>query len=137
MMRGKHISTVGWLIVLMLAGCVLPAAGQNKKDLYNAGETAAMAGKIEDSQKSYCQVAKMDPGYKDSKMMCAVMTEELQKEKKKNETRFNVGVKQFNEKKYDEAQHEFANIRWGPYLEEARQYLNVKIPQARKTSGKK
>jgi tetratricopeptide (TPR) repeat protein len=136
MMRGKHISTAGWLTLLLLAGCVLPAAGQAKKDLYNSGEAAAMAGRIEESQKCYCQVAKMDPGYKDAKMMCSVMTEELQKEKKKNEARFNLGVQQFNAKKYDEAQHEFANIRWGQYLEEARQYLDIKIPQARK-GGKK
>jgi len=131
MIRGKHIPTASWLALLLLVGGVLPALGQNKKDLYQSAEAAAVEGKIEVSQKGYCQVAKLDPGYKDAKMMCSVMTEELDKERKKNDTRFNEGVKDFNEGRYDEAQHEFNNIRWGAHLEEARLYLNTKIPQAR------
>ena len=136
MIRGKHIPTAAWLVLLLLVGGVLPVMGQNKKDLYQAAEAAAVEGKIEASQKGYCQVAKLDPGYKDAKMMCSVMTEELEKERKKNEARFSQGVKDFNEGRYDEAQHEFTNIRWGPHLEEAKLYLASKIPQARK-GGKK
>jgi len=64
-------------------------------------------------------------------MLCVVMTEEVERERKKNEDRFNLGVKQFNDNKYDDAQHEFANIKWGQHFEEAREYLTVKIPQAR------
>jgi hypothetical protein len=129
--RIRLISTAACLATLLLPGGILAADVQNKKDMYAAAETAAAAGKIEESQKAYCQVAKLDPRYKDSKMLCSVMTEELERERKKNDERFNLGMKQFAEGKYDGAQHEFANIRWGAHLEEAKLYLNVKIPQAR------
>jgi len=49
---------------------------------------------------------------------------------------FKLGVKEFNDRKYDEAQHEFSNIHWGAHVEEARLYLNTKIPQARETTQK-
>jgi hypothetical protein len=127
----KHNSLARLLVVFVLLGGAVLAAAQNKKDIYQAAETAASEGKTEESQKLYCQVAKLDPGFKDAKMLCVVMTEEVGRERKKNEERFNTGMKQFNEGKYDEAQHEFANIKWGQHYEEAREYLTVKIPRAR------
>ncbi len=122
------------LVWLLLLGGALSAGAQTKQDLYQTADAAATAGKIEESQKAYCQVAKMDPKYRDAKMLCAIMTEELGREKKKNEERFTTGMKEFKEGRYDSAQREFANIRWGLHLEEAQQYLKVKIPQARQTA---
>ena len=104
-MRNRYISTAALLALFLLLGGVRPAAGQNKKDLYTAAETAAAAGKIEESQKAYCQVAKMDPRYKDSKMLCTVMTEEMERERKKNEDRFSQGMKEFKEAQKDVQDH--------------------------------
>ena len=118
-------------MLLLGAGAGSAVAQANKKDLYSAAEAAAASGNIEESQKGYCKVAKLDPKFKDAKLLCSVMTEELERERKKNEDRFNQGVKEFNGGRFDYAQHEFANIRWGAHLEEAKLYLTIKIPQAR------
>ena len=133
-MSNKYISEAAFLALIILLGGALPARAQKKDDLYKSADAAAAAGKIEESQKAYCQVAKLDRQYKDAKMLCAVMTEELGREGKKNEERFSQGMKDFKEGKYDGAQHEFANIRWGAHFDEAQQYLKVKIPQARQAA---
>ncbi len=124
------------LALMVFLGGALPALGQKKGDVYKLAETAAVAGKIEEAQKLYCRVADMDPQYKNSKMLCTVMTQELEKENKNNQDRFQLGVKNFVEGKFDAAQHEFNNIRWGPRLKEAQEYLNVRIPQARRGANK-
>ncbi len=132
MRRRAHVIAVAVLLT-GLAGEALSYAQTtpNKAELYKAADAAAAAGRVEESQKAYCQVAKIDPKYRDAKILCAVMTEELAREKKKNEERYNNGLREFKEGRYDSAQHEFANIRWGVHLEEAQLYLKVKIPQAR------
>ena len=132
MRRNKYISTT-LLALSVLLGGASPVASQNKRDIYQAAEMAANEGKTEESQKLYCQAAKLDAAFKDAKMLCVVMTEEVERERKKNEERFNLGMKQFSENKYDEAQHEFANIKWGSRYDEAQQYLTVKIPRARQS----
>jgi len=131
MMSARQNPSVVLILALVLGGA---AAAQSKQDLYQTADSAATAGKIEESQKAYCQVAKLDPKYRDAKMLCAIMTEELGREKKKNEERFTSGLKEFKEGRFDSAQREFANIRWGAHLEEAQQYLKVKIPQARQAA---
>lgn len=133
-MRTYSKSPVAVVVLFLIWGGVVCAGAQTKQDLYQTADAAATAGKIEESQKAYCQVAKMDPKYRDAKMLCAIMTEELGREKKKNEERFNTGITEFKAGRYDAAQREFANIRWGMHLEEAQQYLKVKIPQARQSA---
>lgn len=130
MKRTRHISIAVLLTALVSLG-VPQAKGQHKEDLYNLATAAALAGRVEESVKLYCQVAHMDPSYKDSKRMCSVMTLEKQKEEKRNEERFTAGVQDFSSRKYDEAEQKFKNIRFGSRFEEAQQYLKVKIPQAR------
>jgi hypothetical protein len=133
----KHISIFPLLAFVVFMAGVLPAAGQDKKDLYNLATAAARAGKVEESVEFYCQAAHIDPAYKNAKLMCTVMTLEKQKEEKKNEERFTVGVQDFNAAKYDEAQQKFRNIRFGPRYEEAQLYLTVKIPQSRQAAANK
>ena len=138
-MRKTSIAGITLLALLVLAGGVFPAVGQskpNKQDLYNLATAAAQSGRMEESVKFYCQVAGLDPNYKDSKLMCSVMTLEKQKEERKNEERFTAGTQDFNTGKYDEAEQKFKNIRFGPHYEEAQQYLKVKIPQARQAGNK-
>jgi hypothetical protein len=131
MSMGRNIRITGLLVIVVSMGTAWPQDSGSKKDIYKAAETAANDGKTEESQKLYCQVAKLDPTFKDAKMLCKVMTEEIDRERKKNDERFKLGVQRFNETKYDEAQHEFANIKWGPHYVEAQLYLTVRIPQAR------
>lgn len=137
MRRIKHISASVLLTILVLTGEAPPANGQHKEDLYNLATAAALAGRVEESVRFYCQVAHIDPYYKDSKRLCTVMTLERQKEEKKNEERFTTGVQDFNAAKYDEAEQKFRNIRFGPRFEEAQQYLKVKIPEARRGAANK
>ncbi|MGH9493236.1 MAG: hypothetical protein ACRD2K_07020, partial [Terriglobales bacterium] len=109
----------------------MPAFG-GKDDDYKAAAAAASAGRAEEAARLYCQVAQQDPGYKggEAKMMCDLMKKEAQKEVQKNEDRFQEGVKAFNEGRYDDAKQKFQNVRTGPRVEEARQYVSSKIPAA-------
>ena len=69
---------------------LLPLAAfayDRKEDLYKQAAAAAIQGKAEEAARLYCEVSKIDPGFKDSKMMCSIMTLEVQKEQKKNEER--------------------------------------------------
>ena len=127
---GRNIRIAGLLVLVVSVGTAWPQDSESTKDIYKAAETAANDGKTEESQKLYCQVAKLDPTFKGAKMLCKVMTEEIDRERKKNDERFKLGVQRFNESKFDEAQHEFANIKWGPHYLEAQRYLTVRIPQA-------
>ena len=136
MISRGHISIFLLLIVFVMAG-VSPAAGQDKKDLYNLATAAARAGRVEESVKLYCQAAHIDPAYKNAKLMCTVMTLEKEKEENKNEERFAMGVQDFNSAKYDEAEQKFRNIRFGPRFEEAQLYLTIKIPQTRQAATNK
>ena len=132
-MNRRYNPALACLALVVVLGGARPAWAQGKQDLYTAADAAAAAGKIEESQKAYCQVAKLDPRYKDAKMLCSIMTEELGRENKKNDERYTTGLKEFKDGRFDSAQQAFANIRWGAHFEEAQQYLKVKIPQARQT----
>ena len=136
MRRIKHISALILLAILVEMGGAIPTYGQHKEDLYNLATAAALAGRVEESVKFYCQVAHIDPSYKDSKLLCTVMTLEQQKEEKKNEERFTLGVQDFDMGNYDEAEQKFKNIHFGPRLGEAQQYLKVKIPEAKRVPNK-
>lgn len=127
----RRTSRGGWLVAALLALLSVPAFAGQKEDLYKQAASAAVAGKADEAAKLYCQVAQIEPGFKDAKMMCTIMSMEVEKERKKNEERFSEGVKAFNEGKYEDAEQKFRNIRSGARLDEARQYLTARIPQAR------
>ena len=116
-------------------GLCLPAWASKKDDDYKAAQAAAAAGQNEDAMKLYCSVAKEDPGYKDAKQNCDNIKTELLKEEGRNEGRYSDGVKAFDAGDYDGAEQKFRNIRSGQYLADAQNYLNVKIPQARKDAA--
>ena len=136
-MRERRISRICLFALLLLGAGASPAQAQNKQDLYNLAMAAAAAGRIDESVKFYCEVARKDPKYKDAKLMCRIMDQERQSEDKKNEERFVAGVQNFDAGKYDEAEQKFRNIRFGPRHEEAQQYLKVKIPLARQAVASK
>src|SRR5574341_783487 len=113
---------------LLLAGLLLTApAFAGKEEDYKAAQAAAAAGKAEEAAKLFC---KLDPGFKDAKMMCGIMQKEAQKELQKNEARFQEGMQAFNEGRFEDAKQKFQNVRTGPRVEEARQYVSSKIPAA-------
>jgi hypothetical protein len=113
----------------------LPAWAGKKDDDYKAAQAAAAAGQNEDAMKLFCAVAKEDPNYKDAKQNCDNIKTELLKEEGRNEGRYTDGVKAFDAGDYDQAEQKFRNIRSGQYLADAQNYLNVKIPQARKDAA--
>ncbi len=117
--------TKGWLLLAALLMAV--PAFASKDDDYKAAQAAASAGKAEEAARLFC---KLDPGFKDAKMMCGIMQKEAQKEVQKNEDRFQEGLKAFNEGRFDDAKQKFQNVRTGPRADEARQYVASKIPAA-------
>jgi hypothetical protein len=125
MLTRSLVRTDAWLLLAALLVSV--PAFASKDDDYKAAQAAASAGKAEEAARLFC---KLDPGFKDAKMMCDIMKKEAQKEVQKNEDRFQEGMKAFNEGRFDDAKQKFQNVRTGPRAEEARQYISSKIPAA-------
>ena len=109
-----------------------PAAllADKKDDLYKQATAAATGSKVDEAARLYCELAKMDAGYKDAKMMCTIMTNEAEKERKRNEDRFQAGMAAFQKGDWEDAVQKFRNVKSGPRLAEAQQYLSNRIPQA-------
>jgi hypothetical protein len=120
--------------VLVLVLC-LPAWASKKDDDYKDAQAAAAAGQYDQAMKLFCSVAKEDANYKDAKQNCENIKMELLKEEGRNEGRYSDGVKAFDAGDYDLAEQKFRNIRSGQYYNDAQNYLNNKIPQARKDAA--
>jgi hypothetical protein len=125
------LSTKSLLLVMAVAGLAPPSAWADRRDdLYNQAVKAGSAGQVEEAARLFCDVAKLDAGYKDARQMCTLMTEEAGRERKRNDDRFNEGVAAFNEGRWDDAEQKFRNVRGGNRVDEARQYLS-RIPAAK------
>lgn len=122
---------VVWLGLAVFLLVPLSAFADKKDDLYKQAQAAASAGKVEDAARAYCELARMDAKYKDAQMNCNVMKQEAERERKRNEDRFQEGVAAFNAGRWDDAEQKFRNIRGGPRLDEAKQYLASRIPAAK------
>lgn len=125
MLTRSSLRTSGWLLLTALL--LAAPAFASKDDDYKAAQAAASAGRAEEAARLFCQ---LDPGFKDAKMMCDIMKKEAQKEVQRNEDRFQEGLKAFNEGRFDDAKQKFQNVRTGPRVDEAKQYINSKIPAA-------
>lgn len=135
-MLNRYCSRISYLLAVCLTvGLSLPAWAAKKDDDYNKAKTAADAGQYDQAVKLYCAIAKEDPNYKDAKLNCDIMTKELLKEEGRNEGRYTAGVKAFDSGDFDSAEINFRNVHSGQYLADAQNYLNVKIPQARKDAA--
>ena len=135
-MLTRYCNRISCLLVACLALAVsLPAWATKKDDDYKAAQAAAAAGQYDQAMKLYCSVAKEDPNYKDAKQNCDNIKMELLKEEGRNEGRYSDGVKAFDSGDLDQAEQKFRNIRSGQYYADAQNYLNVKIPQARKEAA--
>ena len=108
----------------------LPAFAGKKEEDYSKAMQAMNAGRVDEAAQLFCSVAQEDPGYKDAKVNCKIMSDQAQREARRNEERFTNGVNAFKAGKYDDAEQEFKNIRSGPHVAEAQQYL-ARIPAAR------
>lgn len=127
-MRRTDLHLAAALALALLA----PAAAfaGKKEDDYSKAVQAMNAGRVDEAAQLFCAVAQQDPGYKDAKINCKIMSDQAQREARRNEDRFNSGVADFKAGKYDDAEQEFKNIHSGPHVAEAQQYL-ARIPAAR------
>ncbi|MGH9510004.1 MAG: hypothetical protein ACRD2M_08715, partial [Terriglobales bacterium] len=107
------------------------AFAARKDDLYKQAQAAVSGGKVEEAARLFCEVAKEDAAYKDAKQNCTIYTQEAERERKRNEDRFQEGLRAFQDKRWDDAEQKFKNVRSGPRVEEARQYINSRIPAAK------
>ncbi len=115
---------------LLLGSLPAAALADKKQEMYDQATKLGGQNKIEEAAKLFCELAKMDPNYKDSKQLCAIMTQEAEREIKTSDNRFNEGVKAFQDGNFDEAEQKFRNVRAGSHVDEARQYMG-RIPAAR------
>ncbi len=124
----------GWMLAaaLLLPLSVLAA---NKDDLYKQAQAAVAAGRVDQAASLFCEVARQDAGYKDAKTQCQIYTQEAERERKRNEDRFQEGLRAFQDKRWDDAVQKFKNVRSGPRLEEAKRYINTEIPKAQQAAA--
>lgn len=132
-MSTKSSLRTSTVILLAMLFVTAPAFAGKDED-YKAAQAAAAAGKAEEAARLFC---KLDPSFKDAKMMCGIMQKEAQKEVQRNEDRFQEGMKAFNEGRFDDAKQKFQNVRTGPRAEEAKQYVVSRIPNAIRAAEEK
>jgi tetratricopeptide (TPR) repeat protein len=118
------------LVLCLVLLAAAPAAADRKSDLYDQAVKAGGAGNLEEAARLFCEAAAMDAKFKDATQMCKLMTQEAERERKKSSDRFDEGLKAFNAGDFDEAEQKFKNVRVGPRVQEARDYLR-RIPAAR------
>lgn len=121
------------LTMLVLVALAAPAARADQKDdLFNQAQQLAASNPFE-SARLYCQVADMDPTYKNAKMMCGVMSGEAKKVGQRNEDNYKACVDATAKGDFEEAKQKCRNVKQGgPKYPEAQQYLTQRIPQAEK-----
>lgn len=130
-MSTRSLLSTKWLLAATLLAGLAPCAWADRRDdLYNQAIKAGSAGQVEEAARLFCEVAKLDATYKDAKQMCTLMTQEAERERKRNDDRFNEGVTAFQDGRFDDAEQKFRNVRAGSHVDEARQYL-ARIPAAR------
>lgn len=117
--------------VLFLVLCVsLRGYADQKSDLDKRAKAAAEAGDGDTAAQLFCQEAALDPSDQQLQVNCKIYKAQAQMVNKRNEESFAEGVRAFNSGDFDNAEQKFKNIRSGPHLPEARNYL-AKIPAAR------
>ncbi len=127
----KRINAARWLTLAVALLLPLSAFAARKDDLYKQAQAAVSANRLREAARLFCEVAKEDAAYKDAKQNCTIYTQEADRERKRNEDRFQEGVKAFQDKRWDDAEQKFKNVRSGPRVEEAKQYINSRIPGAK------
>src|ERR1041385_229679 len=73
------------------------AYADKKQDLYDQATKAGGQGKVEEAARLFCEAAKIDANFKDSKQLCALMTQEAEREVKRSDDRFAEGMRAFQE----------------------------------------
>jgi hypothetical protein len=68
---------------------------------------SAGAGRVDEAAQLFCAVAQEDPSYEDAKVNCKIMTDQAQREARRNEERFNSGVRYKNQR-----------MKWDTVIEE-------------------
>src|SRR5512140_1627016 len=96
-----HTSARGVLAALLFCSAVAFAGADKKQEMYDQAMKAGSASKVEEAARLFCDLAKLDPNYKDSKQMCTIMTNEVGIERKKSDDRFAEGVKLFQDGRFD------------------------------------
>jgi hypothetical protein len=119
------------LLTFALIFAAIPAFAGKKEDLYKAAQAAAGQGNVAEAARLYCAAAQEDATYKDAQQNCNIMAQEVARENRRNDDRFDAGVKAFNSGDYETAIQKFNNIKSGSHVPDAQAYISTKIPQAK------
>jgi TolA-binding protein len=122
------VPLAGVLALMFVAAAALPARGQ--EGTYQSARQAMEHGQTEEAIQEFCALG----DYKDAAQYCRRLQAQLQEVSRRNETNYQNGVRAFQSGDYDAAQHYFEQVT-GPRYEAAQEYLNTKIPAARKNGG--
>ncbi len=101
-----------WLVLCALLAPLQGRAAQID-DLFKQAEQAAASNNPFESARLYCQVADMDPTYKNAKMMCKVMKDVVKKEDDRCDERYANAAADVDLKKFDDAEQKLRNVKPG------------------------
>lgn len=121
-------------VAVAAALCQLAGASDRKAELYRQAKAAEDGENVAEAARLYCEVARLDPDYKDAQTMCDVMRQEADRVARHYEDVFSKAVMAFQQGNLDEAEQGFKNVRKGPRVPEAQQYL-AKIRSARQSKA--
>src|SRR5262249_16267978 len=105
-----------------------------KEDLYQQGQDALNRGDIIASSHAFCEVARIDPKFRDAAQNCVILRDQAQRETVRNEQRFNDCRAAFDHTQWNQAEALCSNVR-GLHADEAQQML-AKIARARGAESK-
>src|SRR3954470_5597871 len=123
------------VLAIVLALASIPAFAGKKEDLYKAAQAAAGQGNVSEAARLYCAAAQEDATYKDAQQNCNIMAQEVARENRRNDDRYDAGVKAFNAGDYETAIQKFNNIKSGAHVADAQAYISTKIPQAKSAAA--
>jgi tetratricopeptide (TPR) repeat protein len=109
-MRSYKAQTSAFVIAAFLAAAPF-ARADKKDDLYAKGTAAVNAGDAIGARDAFCEVAKIDPEYKEAKGNCVTYTAEATKTLNRFNQNYLEGLQLMQDGKYDQAEFKFRNVK--------------------------
>src|SRR6266446_6557106 len=106
----KPTSRLLLALALMLVATA-PAFASKKDDDYKKAKAAEDAGNSAEAARLYCALRDEDEKFKDVSMKCNMWMDVMKKLRKQDEQRMAEGEQAFKERRYDDAEQKFKNVK--------------------------
>jgi hypothetical protein len=116
-------STIAALLFLSLS-LAASADEKSKADLFTQAQMAGSRGDAIAAKEAYCQLAKLDPEYRDATKQCAYFTSEADRTIRRLNQNYLEGLQLLQEGKFDQAEFKLRFVKVGPRVADAQQKLS-------------